>query len=299
MGQLQAETMSRPGSKKCCHDINKLKFNRNTKFFNLSSEGWSALKSLKKRKYTVIKAADKGGAVVVWRADLYQKLSDTSFYVKIVKYLTLINQNIVRNTIDDLIAKQELPATAKNLTITTPRAPCIDFLPKIHKPNNPGRPIVSTCSCHTELISIYLAYQRTSNHQATIKGHVQRYVNEGNNVLTPADFKDTILSHDGVNGVTVALVDTVIDETVAMQGKWKGISTLNSSSYTNNGESVTVWRAYNVGKGKTLQWSKVPGENQYEIILDCTTAIYKLKIYMVLCNVKIYIRNFNIQCFSI
>ena len=70
---------------KCRHDINKLKFNRNTKFSNLSSEEWSALKSLKKRKDIVIKAADKGGAVVVWRADLYQKealrqLSDTSFY---------------------------------------------------------------------------------------------------------------------------------------------------------------------------------------------------------------------------
>ena len=56
-----------------------------TKFSNLSSEEWSALKSLKKRKDIVIKAADKGGAVVVWRADLYQKealrqLSDTSFY---------------------------------------------------------------------------------------------------------------------------------------------------------------------------------------------------------------------------
>ena len=61
-------------------------------------------------------------------------------------------------------------------------------------------------------------------------------MNEGNDVLTPADFKDTILSHGGVSGVTVALVDTVIDETVAMQGKWKGISTLNSFSYTNNGK---------------------------------------------------------------
>ena len=49
-------------------------------------------------------------------------------------------------------------------------------------------------------------------------------------------------------------------------------------SYTNNGKSVTVWRTYNVGKGKTLQWSKVPGENQYEIILNCTTASYKLQI---------------------
>ena len=29
----------------------------------------------------------------------------------------------------------------------------IYFLPKIHKPNNPGRPIVSACSCPTELIS--------------------------------------------------------------------------------------------------------------------------------------------------
>ena len=35
--------------KKCRHDINKLKFNRNPKqFSNLSSEEWSALKSLKK-----------------------------------------------------------------------------------------------------------------------------------------------------------------------------------------------------------------------------------------------------------
>ena len=142
------------------HDINKLKFSRNTKFSNLSSEEWSALKSLKKRKDIVIKAADKGGAVVVWRADLYQKetlrqLSDTSFYAQVDKDLTLINQNIVKNTINDLIAKQELPATAKNLIITTPRTSCIYFLPKIHKPNNPDRPIVSACSCPIELISSY------------------------------------------------------------------------------------------------------------------------------------------------
>ena len=66
-----------------------------------------------------VKATDKGGAVVVRRADLYQKeasrpFSDTSFYDKVDKDLTLINQTIVKNTIYDLIAKQELPATAKN-----------------------------------------------------------------------------------------------------------------------------------------------------------------------------------------
>ena len=66
--------------------------------------------------------------------------SDTSFYAKVDKDLTFINQNIVKNTANDLRAKQEFPTTAKNLTITTPRTSCIYFLPKIHKPNNPGRP---------------------------------------------------------------------------------------------------------------------------------------------------------------
>ena len=99
--------------KKCRHDIQKLKFNCHTKFSNLSSEEWLALKNLSKRHDIVIKSADKGGAVVVWRSDLYKEealrqFSDTS------------------------------------------------FLPKIHKPNNPGRPIVSACSCPTELISSYL-----------------------------------------------------------------------------------------------------------------------------------------------
>ena len=58
---------------KCRHDINELNFNRNTKFSNLSSEERAALQNLRKRKDIVVKAADKGGALVVWRGDLYQK----------------------------------------------------------------------------------------------------------------------------------------------------------------------------------------------------------------------------------
>ena len=72
------------------------------------------------------------------------------------------------------------------------------------------------------------------------RGHVRRYVNKGNDVLTPADFKDAILSHGGVSGVRVAIVDTAIDETVGTQGKWKGISTLNNFSHTNKGKCHCV-----------------------------------------------------------
>ena len=119
------------------------------------------LKDLSKRNDIVVRSADKGGAVVVWRSDLYQKkalrhLADTSFYAKIPRDLTSKNQKLVKDTIQNLIVNQELPDTATNLIINTPRTSCIYFLPKIHKPNNPGRPIVSACSCPNELISSYL-----------------------------------------------------------------------------------------------------------------------------------------------
>ena len=144
--------------KKCRHDIHKLKFNCNTRLSNLSKQECTALIYLKD---LVIKAAERGGATVVWRTDLYQQeairqLSDQTFYTKVNKDLTSANQKIVKDTIQELIIKQQLPVTSENLIITTPRTSCIYFKPKIHKPNNPGRPIVSACSFPTELISSYL-----------------------------------------------------------------------------------------------------------------------------------------------
>ena len=43
-----------------------------------------------------------------------------------------------------------------NLFITTPKTSTFYLKPKIRKPNNPGRPIISACSCPTELISSFL-----------------------------------------------------------------------------------------------------------------------------------------------
>ena len=76
--------------------------------------------------------------------------------LKLIKISLPLTKKLSRALLTELVVKQELPATATNLIITTPRTSCIYFLPKIHKPNNPGRPIVSACSCPTELISSYL-----------------------------------------------------------------------------------------------------------------------------------------------
>ena len=191
-----------------------------------------------------VKATDKGGAVVVWRADLYQKeasrpLSDTSFYDKVDKDLTLINQTIVKNTIYDLIAKQELPATAKNLTITTPRTSSIYFLPKIHRSNNPGRPIVSVCSCPTEVISSYLdkimapivktlpSYIKDSQHELEIFRYFS--ILGQNSLFSPEILHIFILSFLKTK-VTTTIAQTKFDSTCAFQILVKSYYQLNEQA---------------------------------------------------------------------
>ena len=124
----------------------------------------------------------------------FQQLSDQTFYTKVNKDLTSANQKNVKDTIQELITKQKLPVTAQNLIINTPRTSCIYFKPKSHKANNPGRPIVSACSCPTELISSYLdkvmtpivkslpSYIKDSNHALEIfqfLGREQNYFHHG------------------------------------------------------------------------------------------------------------------------
>ena len=107
-----------------------------------------------------------------------RQLSNTSFYAKVDKDLTSTNQQIVKSTSNDLIVKQELPATATNLIITTPTTSCIYSSSKIHKPNNPVQPIVSACSCPTELIFSYL-----DKMMAPIVRSLPSYVKDGQHAL--------------------------------------------------------------------------------------------------------------------
>ena len=50
---------------------------------------------------------------------------------------------------------REIPSATK-LLVECPRTSKFYLLPKIHKPGNPGRPIVSACSCPTEKLALCL-----------------------------------------------------------------------------------------------------------------------------------------------
>uniref|UniRef100_A0ABM0MZ22 Uncharacterized protein LOC102800581 n=1 Tax=Saccoglossus kowalevskii TaxID=10224 RepID=A0ABM0MZ22_SACKO len=147
----------------CRREIHTIKFN-NQKWqnSNITRQERDALNSLKSRRdEIVIKPADKGGAVVVWRRDLYlveaeRQLSDTDSYRALDVDLTNEIQREIGDVVNGYIAKGDLPIEAKNLIVRRPRTSVFYLLPKIHKVNNPGRPIVSACNCPTEHIARYL-----------------------------------------------------------------------------------------------------------------------------------------------
>ena len=146
---------------KCRSEVNKLNFKRHLATDNLTPGERAALISLRQRPDIVIKPADKGGAVVVWDRNLYKQeaerqLSDSTFYERLDRDFTVDYNKTVCEVVKEAITKGELPASAVNLVVENPRTSRFYVLPKVHKPGNPGRPIVSACNCPTELIATYL-----------------------------------------------------------------------------------------------------------------------------------------------
>ena len=87
---------------------------------------------------------------------------------------------------------------------------------------------------------------------ATIKGHITRFINEGNNVTNAKEMENAILSHGGLPGIRVVMLDSLGEpETVpATQQKITGISKLNNFRFYPGG--MRVWQAFDIGPGKCI-----------------------------------------------
>ena len=86
---------------------------------------------------------------------------------------------------------------------------------------------------------------------AALKGHIRRYINEGNDVKTASDMKAAIDSHGGVKGY-YSLVCKVDERSQNMtKHSLSGIQSLNNFVFTESGEMI-AWRAYNVRPGKVF-----------------------------------------------
>ena len=129
---------------------------------NITLAESTAIKNLRQNPNIIIKPADKGGAIVIqnrhdYLKEAYRQLSDTSTYTKLGKDPTkktnaqitqLLKQWEKRNLLDS--------NTVNGLINRHPSTATLYLLPKIHKKDVPGRPIISAVGSPTEKISSFV-----------------------------------------------------------------------------------------------------------------------------------------------
>ena len=69
---------------------------------------------------------------------------------------------MINDTIDKYTVEKLLPSKiGEALKTRNPKTSRFYMLPKVHKLNNPGRPVVSSVACYSNLISKYVDFHLT------------------------------------------------------------------------------------------------------------------------------------------
>lgn len=131
---------------------------------NLTTEERKSLEYLSRRSDVVIKPADKGGALVILdKADYlkegFRQLKDKKFYMELAQDPTKEFEAEINRVLTSLHKNGKI--SADMLRAMQPFQPApgrFYLLPKIHKTNHPGRPIVSSNGTVTERISSALDF---------------------------------------------------------------------------------------------------------------------------------------------
>ena len=138
---------------------------KHTPISNISSHQIQAIHQLKSDNDLIVKPADKGGAIVIWPredylTEAYRQLNNPSHYQKLTHDPTPTILTETKKLAGNLYKSNIIDSTTHKFltTDTQARTPYLYLLPKIHKPNIPGRPIISGCGGPTVKLSQYADY---------------------------------------------------------------------------------------------------------------------------------------------
>ena len=129
---------------------------------NLPREERLALNTLRSRGDIIIKPADKGSAVVIMDRQKYideanRQLNNPQHYKCLDSNPTGKFSEQIQEVLDDMRSRDHLSKKAHRfLSPINCRTARFYLLPKIHKANNPGRPIISGNGSPTEHISLFI-----------------------------------------------------------------------------------------------------------------------------------------------
>ena len=124
------------------------------------------MKNLRNYDDIIIKQADKGSAVVILDRDKYvaeamRQLNDSEVYISLrddptVDMIRKVNGRVEKLHNDGYISQSTLQYLMVTHDATAGR---FYLLPKIHKKNSLGRPVISSCNTPTEKISAFVYSQ--------------------------------------------------------------------------------------------------------------------------------------------
>ena len=143
-----------------------------------------------------------------------RQLSNEEYYKKVEKDLTPDHEQLINQCIDELISTGDSErGTGQLLKPTNSRTPIFYMLPKIHKPNNPGRPVVSSVNSHTEKLSAYVDVflrplaEKPPSHIRDTTDFIRRLKKLGrvpeNSILVTLDVSSLYTNIDTDEGLTI------------------------------------------------------------------------------------------------
>ena len=140
-----------------------------------------ALKNLSIRDDIKVTKADKGGVVVIidvddvadYIAEANLELNSKKFYKEIPNDPTELSRKKFNNVIKELKSARLLnEKITTKLDIQEAKIQAFYMFPKLHKPENPGRPVISSVNYHTTSISQYVNHH-LQPHVKELKSYVK------------------------------------------------------------------------------------------------------------------------------
>ncbi len=130
---------------------------------NMTSEAYETLVQLSKSDTLIVKPCDKGGAIAImdqsdYQSEAFRQLTDRKNYLEIESPNSDATTSTIYAIVNEMYESGEIDDDTYTYLqgSTKPRTPHFYLLPKIHKTNHPGRPILSGNDGPTERISQYL-----------------------------------------------------------------------------------------------------------------------------------------------
>ena len=190
-----------------------------------------------------------------------RQLDNTNFYTKLDVNPTATHSDIINNTIRNFIKEKLLSEhIAKALTVDNPKTARFYLLPKIHKINNPGRPITNAINSPTSSIAEFVDYQLkpiVQNLKSYIKDttdflnklEIIRKVPEGAILVTidVTSLNTNIAHNEGINAATIACEENYSNST-STRVIIKFLSlVLNLNNFTFNDENILQIKGCSMG----------------------------------------------------